>query len=129
MKAEPCQAIAANGKPCAATPRPGRPYCLWHDPEAVETRRELSRKGGQGRSNAARLRKALPVETLTLGDVQGVLGKVLKDCTGGQIEPGVANAAANVARAIAAVAQAGELEARVERLEAAGDGRQAGRMR
>ncbi len=119
MKPERCQATAASGQPCSATPRPGRPYCLWHDPEAGEARRELSRKGGAARSNRARAKKRLPAESLTLQEVQGLLSVALKGVLAGRIEPGIANASANVARAIAAVAQAGEIEERIAALEAA----------
>ena len=38
----------------------------------------------------ARARKALPTEALTLREVQPVLGRVLKDVTGGRLEPRVA---------------------------------------
>ena len=72
MKPDRCQATAASGKTCSATPRPGRSYCLWHDPAAAEERRELARRGGAGRSNAARARKALPAEALTLREGQGM---------------------------------------------------------
>ena len=118
MGADPCQATTKQGKPCSAQARPGKPYCLWHDPEADAERRELSRKGGQSRSNLARLKRSLPAEPLTFGDVQGVLGAVLRDLLAGRLDPPVANAAANVARAFAAIAQAGEMEERLRELEA-----------
>jgi hypothetical protein len=117
MKPDRCQATAASGKPCSAAARPGRAYCLWHDPQADAERRELSRKGGQGRSNAARARKALPAEDLTLREVQRVLCRVLKDVTCGRAEPGVATAAATVGRAIAALAQAADFDERLAALE------------
>jgi hypothetical protein len=49
--------------------------------------------------------------------VQGVLGAVLRDLLAGKLDAPVANAAANVARAFVAIAQAGEIEARVRELE------------
>jgi hypothetical protein len=49
--------------------------------------------------------------------VQGVLGAVLRDLLAGELDLPVANAAANVARAFAAVAQAGEMEGRLRELE------------
>ena len=119
MKPERCQATAASGKPCSATPRPGHPYCLWHDPAAADERRELSRKGGHGRSNAARARRTLPHDVLTPADLQGVLGRTLRGLIAGKVEPGVANAAANLGRAIVAVREATELEERLTALEAA----------
>lgn len=118
-KAERCQATAANGKPCAATPRPGRSYCLWHDPEAVETRRELSRKGGQARSNRRRALAKLPDEVMSLRTVQAMLCRALRDVIDGRLEPGVGNSAATLGRAIAAIATAGDLEERVAELERA----------
>ncbi len=118
MKAERCQATAASGKLCSATPRPGRPWCLWHDPEAAEQRRELSRKGGVARSNRARARATLGAP-LAPAEVQAILGRVLKDVVGGKIEPGVATAAAGVARALIAVREATEVEERLAALEAA----------
>lgn len=104
--------------PCSATPRPGRPFCLWHDPEAGEARRELSRKGGKGRSNAARARKAYPA-ALTVGEVQGYLAATLKGVMLGRFTPGQGNAVAALARAIVTVREATELEERIEELERA----------
>jgi hypothetical protein len=106
MEAGRCAATTKEGRPCSAQARPGRPYCLWHDPEAEAQR-----------SNLARLKRSLPTEQLGFGDVQGVLGAVLRDLLAGKLDPPVANAAANVARAFAAIAQAGELEARLRELE------------
>ena len=118
MKREQCTATTSGGAPCHAVARPGSRWCLFHDPNAAEERRAYSRKGGAARSNRARARKALPVEAMTLSEVQGTLGKVLKDVVGGKIEPGVASAAASVARALVAVAQASDLEERIRRIEA-----------
>ncbi len=119
MKPERCQATAASGQPCSATPRPGRPFCLWHDPEAEEARRELSRKGGAARSNRARAAKRLPPEAMSLTELQGVLSSVLRDVIAGKTEPGVGNCAAGLGRAIAAIAQVADLEERLTELEAA----------
>ncbi len=118
MEAGRCQATTKEDKPCSAQARAGRPYCLWHDPEAETQRRENARKGGQSRSNLARLKRSLPTEPLAFSDVQGVLGAVLRDLLAGTLDPPVANAAANVARAFAAIAQAGEMEERLRELEA-----------
>ncbi len=94
-------------------------WCYWHDPGLEDERTEGRRKGGAARSNRARQRKQLPAESLTLPEVQGLLSVALKGVLSGRIEPGIANASANVARAIAAVAQAGEMEERLRDLEEA----------
>ncbi len=127
MEAGRCTATTKAGRSCSAQARPGTTLCLWHDPASATVRRENARKGGQSRSNLSRLKRSLPSEQLDFGDVQGVLGAALRDLLAGKLDPPVANAAANVARAFAAIAQAGELAERVERLERASDGRQRGR--
>ncbi len=121
MKAERCQAITKSGSPCGATPVPGDTLCAWHSPAWAEKRREWSKQGGAARSNRARAAKRLPAESLTLAEVQGLLSVALKGVLAGRIEPGIANASANVARAIAAVAQAGEIEDRIAALEQAAE--------
>ena len=118
MEAGRCTATTREGKACSAQARAGRPYCLWHDPEAAAMRRENAAKGGKSRSNLSRLKRSLPTENLGFSDVQGVLGAVLRDLLAGKLDPPVANAAANVARAFAAIAQAGEMEERLRELEA-----------
>jgi hypothetical protein len=117
MKAERCQATAASGQPCAATPRPGRPYCLWHDPDAAEHRRELSRKGGRARSNQARAKKGLPAGVMTNDELRGLVGLTIKGVLAGRVEPGVGNCVANLSRSYIAITEAGELEERLQALE------------
>lgn len=122
MKAERCQATAASGQPCSATPRPGRPYCIWHDPDAAEQRRELSRRGGRARSNLARAKKHLPAGVMTVDELRGVLGLTIKGVLGGRVEPGVGSSVAALSRAYLAATEAGALEdlqRRMDELEAA----------
>ncbi len=121
MKPERCAAIAASGQPCSAVPRPGRPFCLWHDPEATEARREISRKGGQGRSNRARTRKQLGTDALSMPEVAGLLSLTLRGVIAGRFEPGVGNSVASLARALTAVHEATELEDRIAALEQAAE--------
>jgi hypothetical protein len=114
-----CQATAASGSPCSATPRPGRPYCLWHDDQAEEERREFSRKGGRQRSNQARARRALPTDPKDLGDVRRVLGRALVGLERGELDPARGSAMAAVARAMATVIEKGEIETRLAAVETA----------
>ena len=112
-----CRAITKGGKPCGGTPVPGEDRCPWHSPTWAERRRQWSAKGGKGKSNAARAKKQLPAEPMTTEELHAWLGLVFKRVVAGRMEPGVGNAAANLARAICTVHAAGELEARVAALE------------
>lgn len=111
-----CRATNQAGAPCSAQPLPSG-WCRWHDPSLAGERAAWSRKGGAARSNKQRALKKLPDDLLSLRAVQALLCGVLRDVTAGRIEVGVANASASVARAIAAVAQAGDLEERLAELE------------
>ncbi len=51
-------------------------------------------------------------------ELRGLLGLVLKGVIGGKIEPGVGNAAANIARAMTTIQETQELEERLAALEA-----------
>lgn len=100
-----CQATNQAGQPCSAQHwRDG--WCRWHSPELEHERREWSRAGGRGKSNKRRAKKALPDNVLTPTEVQGMLGLALRGVLAGRLEPGVANAAANLGRALVAVREA-----------------------
>ena len=124
MMATGCRAMNQAGAPCSAQALPSG-WCRWHDPALAADRAVWSRKGGEARSNRRRALAKLPDDLMSLRSVQALLCGVLRDVTAGRIEAGVANASASVARAIAAVAQAGDMEDRVAELErAAGLGTQ-----
>jgi len=56
---------------------------------------------------------------MTPAELGGVLSDVLIRTIAGELEPGVANAAANISRALIAVREATEIEARLDALEEA----------
>ena len=108
-----CAGIRRDGQRCAAAGMLDG-FCYNHAPGREQERTEARRKGGRNRSNAARIRAAVPARLLpVLDQLEGALGDVLS----GTLDPRQATAAAAVARALAAVLQAGELEERLRRLE------------
>ena len=118
MKVARCRSLTKEGKPCAAAPLPNSDLCPWHTPALVERRRAWSSRGGQARSSSARARKQFPA-TIAPAEVEDILAWTLQAVIAGRIEPGVATAAASVARAIVAVREAGEVQERLAALEAA----------
>ena len=42
-----CAFIKPNGEVCKGTPKPGQQWCWNHDPQTLETRRALGRRGGK----------------------------------------------------------------------------------
>ena len=121
-----CTATNKNGSPCSAGPVRPSGYCYWHDPALEDGRRADRQRGGAARSNTARARKSITAAVLEPRDIEGLLGATLKGVIAGRIEPGIGNAAANIARALIAVREATVLEERLVALEDAA-ARQTGR--
>lgn len=115
---ERCVATTKDGKPCAARPRPGSDRCPWHDEALSVRRREWSARGGKGKSNAARAKKELPAGVMTNDELRGLVGLTIRGVLAGRVEPGVGNSVANLSRAYVAITEAGELEERLQALEA-----------
>ncbi len=113
-----CSATTKDGKPCGAAPRPGRSFCPWHDPDLSTRRQAWSARGGQGKSSRKRATRDLAGAALTMPEVSGLLSIALRNVATGKMEPGPANALANLARALVATQQAGDLETRLAELEA-----------
>lgn len=114
-----CQGKIRDGGPCSATRQPGKDWCIWHDPDLEEQRREWNRNAGKAKSNKRRARKRIFAAGLELSEVDAALCRALTEVLDGTIEPAVASAAATISRAIVTTRQAGELEHRLAHLEAA----------
>ena len=123
-----CAATNSAGLPCQAQPIRPSGYCWWHCPDAAEERDRTRREGGRARSNKARAAKTLPDHALTPEQLQGLLGLTLKAVLNESKSPAIGNAVGSLARAIVAVREATDLEARLAALEAAAgiDGRRSG---
>jgi len=113
-----CTATTKTGAACSASHyRDG--WCRWHHPDLEAERQAARVAGGKAKSTTARAKKRVLREARDLRDVDAQLCIALDDVLAGRIEANVATAAASLARAIATVRQAGDLEARLEALEAA----------
>ena len=108
--ADRCVGVNKSGQPCSAKPLPGSDRCPWHDPAWDERRKAWSIRGGHGKSNKARAKKALPAGVLTNTELRGVLGITIARVLRGTVEPGVGSSVASLARAYVAVTEAGAVE-------------------
>ncbi len=111
-----CRGANAAGQRCDAKPVRPSGWCYWHDPALETERTEGRRQGGKSRSNQARARKQLPTNTMTMQEIQGLLGLTFKGVIAGRIEPGVGTAAASIAKAMVAVAGVAEIEGQIAEL-------------
>jgi len=119
MKVEKCAGTNVDGTPCSAQPRPGKPTCIWHDPEAKAQRSEWSARGGSARSNKSRAAKTLPAAILTTDELISWLSLVFRQTIGGQLTPGIATATATVAKTIIEIGKVALVEERLAELERA----------
>jgi hypothetical protein len=80
--------------------------------------RDAARKrGGVNRSNRARMKKALPADTLSGAELHALLGGVLRRVIARELDPSIGNCAANLARSLVSVQEAVELQSRIAALE------------
>lgn len=113
-----CQGTNQSGDPCSATPRAGKAWCLWHDPELAEQRTQWNREAGKAKSNTRRASRQVFAAARDLKEVDAQLCGAFTDVLDGRLPPGVGTAAATIARSIIAVRDAGEIADRLDRLEA-----------
>jgi hypothetical protein len=104
-----CKATKKDGSPCPAPILAGAEFCFTHDPDRAEERKAASARGGRNRSNIVRLRNLAPPRLLPIYDK---LEQALEEVHSGRLSPAQATAMAQLARALAAILQASELEER-----------------
>ena len=114
-----CRTILDNGQPSRATPRTDSDHCFWHDPETAEAAQEARRLGGQRRRREGVLAGVYEFNGLrTVEDIRRLLDVAALDTLG--LDNSVARSRTLVAvvQAAAKLLEVGELEERLQRLEA-----------
>jgi Family of unknown function (DUF5763) len=114
MERARCKASRKDGSPCAAPALEQDGYCFAHSPRREQERAQARSKGGRNKSNIVRLRNMAPARLLPIYDR---LEEALAQVHDGSLQPAQAQAMAALARALAAILQAGELEERLRALE------------
>ena len=110
----PCRATRKDGAPCSVRAIAGSAYCFAHDPAQAAARDAARCAGGRNKATHKRLAKIMPIRLLP---VWGQLERALAAVLDGSLDPKQATAAAAVARALAAILTAGEVEERIRALE------------
>src|SRR5262245_60330037 len=91
--ARKCKHTKADWLRCKASPRPGGPFCLFHDPQMAKARRAGRKAGGVNRSRKAAILPAnspdLPLSSVT--DVASFLATAINEVRRGQLDPRVGN--------------------------------------
>ncbi len=109
-----CLATRADGSPCRATPTASG-FCFAHDPELRKRTAAARQEGGRNRANITRASKHVPRSMQHLA--QRLLAAV-DEVHSGELDPKKATAMASLAGAAVRVYEVGELEVRIEELEA-----------
>lgn len=118
-----CNGQRHDGQPCTAVIVLPSGFCFAHDPGRQSEVTAARRAGGKAKATRARLSRLMPS---SLRPVLHTLMAALDEVHDGSLEPQKAQAMAALASAAVRVFGAGQLEERLEALEAASGIRRAG---
>jgi hypothetical protein len=114
-----CTGIKRDGERCTAMALDSG-LCFAHDPQNRAQATAARRRGGQNRSTLARASKRMPRD---LADLSRRLLEAFDQVHNGELAPDRAHALARLAAVFVQLHSAGEVDARIEALEAAATGR------
>src|SRR4051794_19482744 len=120
MVAATCAGELPDGRRCRSWPIRGEAFCLWHSPDREEEAAEARRLGGLRRRREKTLSGAYDFAGLdTVQSIRRILEIATLDALG--LENSIVRARVLISAALAAakLLETGELEARIESLEAA----------
>jgi hypothetical protein len=115
-----CSEVAANGRPCRARPLRDVPFCFWHAPGNEEEVAEARRLGGLRRRREKTVSGAYDFTGLSsVEEIRRILEIAAIDVLGLENSIARARVLIQVVMAGAKLLETGELERRIEILEAA----------
>ena len=114
-----CSAILQGGQRCRATPMHGASMCFFHSPETQDEAKEARRLGGMRRRREGAVAGAYEFEGLgTSADLRRLLEIAATDALALENSVARVRAITSIAQVGARLLEVGELEARLEALEA-----------
>jgi len=115
----PCQAKKPDGTSCQAAALSGSDFCFFHDPDQADER-QAARSFGGSRNKMKTLGADAPdVKVESCQDVVRLIGETINQVRKGQIDPRVGNAIGYLANVLIKAIEQGDMEKRIETLEAA----------
>jgi hypothetical protein len=113
-----CKGLKLDGSCCQAAVLPGTDFCFFHDPTKAEARREAQSLGGRQNKMKTLDPTALDVNVKDCQDVVRLISETINQVRKGQIDPRVANAVGYLANVLIRAVEQGEMERRLDELEA-----------
>jgi hypothetical protein len=115
-----CSELNARGRPCGAKPQHDSPFCFWHDPGNEEEVAEARRLGGLRRRREKTVSGAYDFTGLgSIEEIRRLVEIAAIDTLGADNSIARAKTLVQIASVAAKLLETGELEHRVELLEAA----------
>ena len=115
----PCRAKKPDGSSCQAAALPGSDFCFFHDPDRADER-QAARSFGGSRNRMKTLDAAAPdIKIESCQDVVRLISETINQVRKGDIDPRIANAIGYLSNVLIKAAEMGDLEDRIEDLEAA----------
>ena len=115
-----CKARNTKGEPCGGTPMRESDFCVFHDPEHTEVVQEARRAGGQRRKREATIATAYDFQGLTtIADIRRLIEVAAFDALGLDNNINRVRALAYLAQVAATLVEKGEMEERLQAVEAA----------
>ena len=109
-----CIHKSKNGQPCKTWAQRNRRYCFFHDPDKSQSRKEAQSRGG--RLKPAMAREAIALKSAK--DVAGFVGELINGIRLGTVNKTDAGILSTLSQTLLRAIELGELEERVEQLEA-----------
>jgi hypothetical protein len=113
-----CKGTTRAGQPCRANPADEPDYCAFHDPEHADAVQEGRRVGRQRRKRETTLAAAYEVESVrTIPNIQRLVDVAVFDALA--LDNNIARVLAYLAQTAMKLVEAGEMEERLQAVEAA----------
>lgn len=114
----PCQAKTPDGTGCQAAALSGSDFCFFHDPDRADER-QAARSFGGSRNRMKTLSADAPdVKVESCQDVVRLISETINQVRRGELDPRVGNAIGYLANVLIKAAEQGDMEKRLEDLEA-----------
>ena len=115
----PCKARTKDGTECQTPALAGSDFCFFHDPDKADERFEARAAGGRQNRMKTLSADAPDIQVESCQDVARLISTTINQVRKGELDPRIANAVGYLANVFIKAVEQGDIERRIEELEAA----------